>query len=183
MRLLVPTVLLQNARQVELCDGPLRRRCGRGGSRRVRAQRVSVRVLDELVAFAGENSVGESGRLIARGLGIPRKGQRIAIDTCDEGERRRIVAAHAGGRAAFQKIDTQSGDAAYEILPNVRGKPTAIVGVPLFRQLALLRQEAQRQTDQENARSAKCGEKQQRRARRPEDHGRYSTDSAPSDLS
>ena len=84
---------------------------------------------------------------------------------------------------AFQQIDSESRDTADEILPNVRGKPPAIVRVPLLGQLALLRQQAERQTDQEDARSAERREEQQRRARRPEDHVAYFTDSPPVDLS
>jgi len=83
----------------------------------------------------------------------------------------------------FQQIDSKPGDTADQVLPNIGGESTAIIGVPLFRQLPLLRQQTKRQTDQKYARSAKRREKQQRRARRPKDHGGYSTDSAPGDLS
>ena len=140
--------------------------------------------MNELVTFARANGVDESRRFVGRGApGVPRKHERITVDTCHEGERWRAIAVHAGSRLAFQQIDSESREAAAEVLTNVRGKPPAIVRVPLLGQLALLRQEAKCQTNQKDARSAERRKEQQRRARRPEDHDAYSTDSPPIDLS
>ena len=55
---------------------------------------------------------------------------------------------------ALQQVDSESRDTADQILPNVCGKPPAIVRMALLGQLALLRQEAKCQTNQEDARSA-----------------------------
>jgi hypothetical protein len=88
VRSLSPSILLENAREVELRDGALPWRYSGSASRCVGGGRVRVRAQNEFVTFARANCVDESGRLVGRGgLGIPRKHERIAIDTCYEGER------------------------------------------------------------------------------------------------
>jgi hypothetical protein len=76
---------------------------------------------------------------------------------------------------AFEQIHSEPRDTADQILPDVSDKPPTIVGMALLGQFALLREQSERQADQEYARRTKRGEKQQRRARGPEDHGGYST--------
>jgi hypothetical protein len=167
---------------VQLRGRALRRRCGVCDRRRVRGGRIGVRALRELRTLTRGDQGDERRRVAARGASfVPRKQERVAIDTRKKGDRPRVAAVDGG--LALEQICSAAREKADQILPTVCGLASAIVRQSLLGQLALLRQQAQRQADHEHTWGAKRGEKQEGRARRPREHAAYCTDSPPGDLS